>query len=269
MKMSETKAKLDIKALVTKKNLLYIAGGSILLIVAILLIINYLKGTPVPVEEAKTRVTNQLESLKLSGSIIHRTNVLKMYDADGKVFNTVTTETWEDNDTDKFKQIIKYQDATVTKAFDGIFEYDYDNKSKTLKKTEVVNTSNAELKKRGYRVEAINWFNEILRGEQVTAVENRVDGKDVFIVTVIKNKDDKYVHYFDKESLNLVNTKIYKIKDGKDLLYQENSDQVFELINPNSEEERAAFFQFDVELPSDVKLVESRIDAVTRKKIVE
>jgi hypothetical protein len=191
-----------------------------------------------------------------------------MYDANGKLYNTVTSEIWEDNDSDKYKLITKYSDATVVKSYDGTYEYDYDPKGKTLKKTEVVNTTGKALQKRGYRTEMINWLNEILSSKKVSAVESKVDGEEMFIVTVIKNTDDKYVHYFDKNSMTLKDTKIYKIKDGKDVLYQDNTDKSFELIKSASQEEQAGYFKFDVVVPADVKVTLSKIDAVSRKVVL-
>jgi uncharacterized protein (UPF0333 family) len=165
------------------KNLLIVVSLTILIMAAAFIYVSYLNGKPVPEAEAKSKIINQLKGLKLTGTVIHRVNVLKMYNADGKVYNTVTSEIWEDNDSDRYKLITKYQDATVTTSFDGMYEYDYDSKAKTLRKTEVVDTYGRQLKKRGYRSEMINWLNEILIGDKVSAVEKKVDGIDMFVLT--------------------------------------------------------------------------------------
>jgi hypothetical protein len=257
-----------LNKLSSKNKIILFVSIVAIITISVLLIIRIQKGTPVPVAEAKDRVTQQLQSLKLTGTVIHRKWTLNMIDENGKIFNTESHEIWEDNDSDKYKLIADYQDAKVTKSFDGQVEKEYDAKSKSLKITNYVFPAGVtSTAKRGYRTEVINWFNEILAGTQVSAVENTLNGKPVFVVTVIKNVDDKYVHYFDKESLALLTTKIYKVKNGKDVLYQENTDSLFELITPSSAEDAAKYFEFGVEVPSNATTTTKKIDAITRKTV--
>ena len=256
-----------------KKNVLSIIGGGLILLTIISLIFIYLYkftiNKPISKVYAAQRIKTELNKLEDPDNIVHTITQLAIISKNST--EKITYDLWEDNSSDRFKNVVDYPKFRVIQLNDGLTRWDIDTEERTLKITHLINVPQKG-KNSSKRVLLLSEFKEILNHKQDFSItRGTYNDKPVIVISFedknVNGPDNKkqnlfYKYYFDN-TFKLIAKKIWQRTSNKEKTLKEEIEvKKYETL-PRTSQTLQKIFTFDKSKFVDFKITEVYKDVQT------
>ena len=252
---------------------LFLIGTSLILLIIISLSFSgvaFLKGLslkPAKVNAAEI-IKKSLGKILAKGTIYHHKALYYRYSQKPNQSESmpIIYEIWEDQDSDRFKQVVTYADGKKTiQAFDGDIRWDYNEEEDTLRKDIYVYSDPKEREiKHGKRLDLAEKYRRLLNKGDLIAYEDKLENRPVWRVIDKRQQKTSYwnTFYFDKETFLLIQEEKWVKKNGKETKTEKISYPIMESI-PRQNLNIAKFFSFNLPLSKTTKILERHFNTAT------